>query len=284
MRRVLVLLLLMVLLSFAAPVGADDGLDTVSADLSVVVAARPSSSGSNGGGGGGSTDDFNRASSDGDLYVSVPAGTIVRNASGNIIPSYYVQVSPMPNPPPPPEDSNIIGLAYDLQPSGATFSPPIPVAFTYDPNQIPEGISESGLVVAFWDGGQWVELECVVDTITHTITADVAHFTVFAVLATVTPVVEVPTPAPPTPEPEQSKKPDIVITIPPVSPKPPDVVVTTPSTPLHPEPTSAPVAPDEASPEPEPSGMFFWVYLLIVAGLAVIVCCIWWYKRKWVSG
>jgi hypothetical protein len=243
-----------------------------------VVVPVPSVGG--GGDGGGITDDVDRVSSDGDLHISAPAGTVVHNAAGNTIPAYYIQVNSMASPPAPPENSSVIGLAYDLQPSGATFNPPIPLTFTYDPAQVPDGADESELIIAFWDGNQWVELDCIVDTDTHTITASVAHFTIFAVLATV-PVVGEPTPVPPTPEPPPTpREPDIVITIPPVSPKPPDVVVPAPPATPQPEPVPTPEVPSAVSPEPEPSGMPFWGYLLILAGVAIVGYSIWLWRKR----
>lgn len=109
MRHILALLLLAAVLSLslALPVSADDGSDAVSADLSVVVVAPPSSGGGNGGGGSA----ISRTSGNGELDISVPAGTVVRNALGNIIPSYYVRINPAVSPPTPPANSNIIGLS-----------------------------------------------------------------------------------------------------------------------------------------------------------------------------
>ncbi|MCK4722411.1 MAG: hypothetical protein KAT75_03855, partial [Dehalococcoidia bacterium] len=97
-----------------------------------------------------------------------------------------ISVTEMEEPPVPPADSNVIGLTYDLGPDEATFDPPITLTFTYDPDEIPEGVSEENLVIAVWDEGasEWVTLEgCTVDPITHTITAPVSHFTAFTVLA-----------------------------------------------------------------------------------------------------
>jgi hypothetical protein len=90
----------------------------------------------------------------------------------------------MDDPPPPPADANVIGLAYNFEPSGATFDPPVTLEYTYDPANIPEGVAEKDLVVAWYNAetGEWVELDCVVDTENHTITASVPHFTTFAII------------------------------------------------------------------------------------------------------
>ena len=59
------------------------------------------------------------------------------------------------------------------------------IIWSYDPDTLPEGVAEEDLAIAYYDkeAGQWVELECVVDTENNTITASVSHFTTFAILA-----------------------------------------------------------------------------------------------------
>ncbi|MBA7706726.1 hypothetical protein ES703_115583 [subsurface metagenome] len=92
----------------------------------------------------------------------------------------------MAEPPAPPADTDVIGLTYDLGPDNATFNPPITITFTYDEADIPEGVDEEDLVIAFWDkdADGWVVLEGVtVDPIANTISAPVSHFTAFTVLA-----------------------------------------------------------------------------------------------------
>ena len=85
----------------------------------------------------------------------------------------------------PPENSNIIGVIYDLGPDGATFDPPITLTITYDTSEIPENVIEDKLVIAMWDDrvGDWVSLpDNAVHTEINTITAAVSHFTAFTVL------------------------------------------------------------------------------------------------------
>ncbi|MBA7713512.1 hypothetical protein ES703_122515 [subsurface metagenome] len=57
-------------------------------------------------------------------------------------------------------------------------------------------MDEEDLVLAYYDEatGEWVEVDSVVDTVNNTITASVAHFTTFAIIAVV-PVVTPPAPA-----------------------------------------------------------------------------------------
>ncbi len=137
---------------------------------------------------------FTATSEDGKLTLTIEEGTIALDKDGEPLSSLMADVDP--SPPDPPEGGNIIGLAYDFGPDGATFEPPITFAWSYDPDALPEGVAEEDLVIAYYDedAGEWVELDCVVDTENNTITASVSHFTTFAVIARA---------APPPPEEEE---------------------------------------------------------------------------------
>jgi len=120
-------------------------------------------------------------SEDGLCTLNIPKGTV--SLTEELACTAKISMLIMDEPPPPPKGAHIIGLAYDFQPSGVTFEPPITLSFNYDPADIPEGIAEEDLVIAYYDeaAGEWVELEgCVVDPVTKTITASVSHFTTFA--------------------------------------------------------------------------------------------------------
>jgi len=55
----------------------------------------------------------------------------------------------------------------------------------YDPAALPSEVAESGLFIAYWDGSKWSALSSTVDTQAKTMTAQVSHFSVFAVLGMV---------------------------------------------------------------------------------------------------
>ena len=124
-------------------------------------------------------------SADGTLTITIPAGTTALDKYGNPISSLGAAI--YTNPPPPPEGSYIIGLPYNFTPAGATFNPAITFEYTYDPDNLPEGVVEGELTLAYYDTstGSWVTLDCSVNTETHTITATVNHFTIFAVIASI---------------------------------------------------------------------------------------------------
>jgi hypothetical protein len=96
--------------------------------------------------------------------------------------------------PPKPPDGNSIVLAYAFSPDGAKFDPAITLTITC--GKLPDGVSEKDLYLAYSDGVEWRELETLVDPLTKTVTAKVAHFSSFALIGKVS---LTPTPATPTP-------------------------------------------------------------------------------------
>jgi len=122
-------------------------------------------------------------SEDGNVSITIPAGTIALNKDGEPLSSLTVDVDP--SPPDPPEGGNIIGIVYDFGPEGATFEPPITVTFAYDPDEVPE---DTKLVVMEWDedADQWVEIpedDYTVNTEDHTVELLVSGFSKYAIIA-----------------------------------------------------------------------------------------------------
>jgi len=129
------------------------------------------------------------ATSDDELCtLTIPEGTVGLTEDLECITE--ITMVTMDDPPPPPEEAHVIGLVYDFGPDGATFEDAIILTFTYDPDSLPEGVSEEDLVIAYFIDGEWIELESVVDTETKTVTASVSHFTTFALIGTPPTVVE----------------------------------------------------------------------------------------------
>jgi tRNA threonylcarbamoyladenosine modification (KEOPS) complex Pcc1 subunit len=122
------------------------------------------------------------SSANGDVTVNIPAGVTGLTAGG--APITQITITPITTDLPAlPADGAAVGLYFDIQPSGSTFSSPITITVSYDPSLIPAGISP---YVAWYNPatGQWEQLTTVsIDTVNHTITASVNHFSTFAVLA-----------------------------------------------------------------------------------------------------
>jgi hypothetical protein len=87
--------------------------------------------------------------------------------------------------PPAPEGAtfSFAGSAYECSPSGATFAPAITLTFTLTEEEW-EAL-DGDLSVRFYDDetDAWVELPVTIDAATHTVTATVSHFSVFALFA-----------------------------------------------------------------------------------------------------
>lgn len=105
-----------------------------------------------------------------------------------------IGIHEMTQPPSPPEGAYIIGVMYDVVPDGATFTPPAVLEYSYDPSDIPAGVTEQSLVIAYYDGatGKWMELDSIVDTEANAITAKISRFNDLAVFG-----YRVEAPAPP---------------------------------------------------------------------------------------
>ena len=120
---------------------------------------------------------------DDSYQLTLEKGITVKTKIGT--PLYYIHISAMRDSPLPPEDAGVIGSVYKFYPAGATFDPPATLSTIYDPSDLPEGISEGNLVIAYYDAesGEWIKLDSTVDRETNTITAKVSHFTAFTILA-----------------------------------------------------------------------------------------------------
>ena len=128
------------------------------------------------------TSSASASSANDDVTVNIPAGVTGLTASG--APVTQITIIPITTDLPAlPSDGAAVGLYFDIQPSGSTFSSPITITVSYDPSLIPTG---SDPYVAWYNPatGQWENLTTVsIDTVNHTITASVDHFSTFAVLA-----------------------------------------------------------------------------------------------------
>jgi len=95
-----------------------------------------------------------------------------------------IGIHEMTQPPSPPEGTRLIGTMYDVVPDGVTFTPPATLRYSYDLNDIPEGIAEESLLIVCYNeaSGEWTELDSVVDTESNTVTAKISWFNDLAVL------------------------------------------------------------------------------------------------------
>ncbi|MBI4304161.1 MAG: PKD domain-containing protein [Chloroflexi bacterium] len=186
--------------------------------------------------------------------LSIPAGTSMATAIGTPLTSITV-TEPATPPPPPPQ--NTVIMEQDFGPDGATFNPPIVLSFKFDPAKLPAGVTENNLTVAYWNGSTWISVPATIDTAAKVITAQVTHFTIFAVMGKQAAPAPTPAPAPvPAPAP---------------APAPAPVPAPAPTPAPTPQPTPTPVP----APAPEtPPSATNWGMIgggLLAAAIVVVV-------------
>jgi len=229
------------------------------------------------------TEAVTAGSEDGNVSLTIGEGTAGLTAEGEPISEISILEMEEADIPPPPEEGHVIGLAYDFGPDDATFDEPITISFTYDPDDLPEGVSEEDLVIAVWDedAGEWIELPSVVDTVNHTVTATVDHFTAFAIVVLpveeeeeVPPVVEEEEEVPPVVEEEEE--------VPPVVEEEEEVppVVEEEEEPPVGEEEEEEITPPELE---EKEGVAWWLWLIVglasAAVVGLLVYFLWWRRR-----
>ncbi len=120
-------------------------------------------------------------SDDGNLSIIIPQETAALVEGEEPLTSVEFAVV---EPPPLPEQASLIGLAYDLSPEGATFSPPVTINWNYDPADIPAGLAEADLVIVRYDEetGNWEELLTEANLEAYALSASLDHFSTVALL------------------------------------------------------------------------------------------------------
>jgi hypothetical protein len=151
---------------FFANDGTDDAIGDIYINDGPTVTSPPRRTGGGGGGGGapppGVTKVISEMSSKGkfrsdvtckseDEHVGlfIAKDTIGKRLKGG--PLYTIKIVEAEDPPPAPEQTNFIGLVYDLSPEGTTFDPPVDLTIRYDESLITEGVNENSLIIATWD-------------------------------------------------------------------------------------------------------------------------------------
>ncbi len=223
---------------------------------------------------GGIQKEIKGTSQDGNLTITILDGTTALDRDGKRLKTLEVLVNE--DPPAPPENTSIIGLAYDFEPTGATFNPPIAFTWVYDPVTFPGDVAD--LVLAYYSEelSRWIELPCIVDSVTHTITASVSHFTTFAIIGEVALIL---------PEPEEPEEPPTTVIEEPEEPEviEPEVIEPEVEEPEEPEV----IEPEVVEPEAEELVVEEWEmsWLLTISlssSLSVIagIICWFWLRRR----
>ncbi len=116
--------------------------------------------------------------------LSSPNGRVQLSISTNTtvnIQGQSLTVSVESTPPAAPPNNKLVN-AYTFGPSGTTLNPPLTMTLKYDATTLPLEVPESDLYIAYWTGSVWSGLSSTVDTQNKTVSAQVSHFSVFAIL------------------------------------------------------------------------------------------------------
>lgn len=105
---------------------------------------------------------------DGTITIVVPAGAVASSTAITIAPSSAN--TPQGN----------IGEVFDLGPEGTTFNTPVTISVKYDPNLIPQGVTESSLTLAFLSGSTWTDIPTTVDTVNKLLNGQTTHFSTYS--------------------------------------------------------------------------------------------------------
>ena len=140
------------------------------------------------------------ASSPDDIHLfEMEEGTRTLDEEGEIVKLIEITEADVPLL---PENTVVVGNVYNFEPSNITFSQPIILTLDYDVNDLPDDVTTVNL--AYYAAGTgWVELEAEGGVVAGlgSLAAPVEHFTLFAVLANVSPPPPPPAAAAPPPPP-----------------------------------------------------------------------------------
>jgi hypothetical protein len=94
------------------------------------------------------------------------------------------------NIPAPPSGATMFSLAYEFGPEASTYTPGITLTLSYDPAKLPSGFNPANLVLMTYNTATkaWEAITpTTLDTVNHTVSATVAHFSIYALFGTMRP-------------------------------------------------------------------------------------------------
>jgi hypothetical protein len=118
---------------------------------------------------------------DSGLRIEIPKGTLIilKNHEENVVMSAettgkdIIQMY---------FDFNVANKIFRLGPEGAIFTTPIKLSIRYDPNLLPEGVTEDDLTIVYYDEEQnrWVAVETSINKNNKVATAEIYHFSLYS--------------------------------------------------------------------------------------------------------
>jgi hypothetical protein len=140
--------------------------------------------------------------------VTILEGTVARDGDGNPLGEVTCnEVAPAEVPPAPPGAT--VAIALSCGPAGATFDPPAALTYTLSVEEWAQ-IDDGAKLSVMWynpESGEWQEIAATVDPATRTVTAEVEHFSIYALVWTVPETVAAGAEGTPTPVGEPAGEP-----------------------------------------------------------------------------
>ena len=123
---------------------------------------------------------------DGAHLFEMGKGTRTQDNEGSVV--TLIKIRKAAKVPAVSDNIEVVGDAYDFEPSGINFNKPIKLTLGYDINQLPEYVTSITLAY-YTTESDWIELEAESGKVAEVgkLTAPVDHFTIFAVLAETNP-------------------------------------------------------------------------------------------------
>jgi hypothetical protein len=117
------------------------------------------------------------------VSLAIPDGTRIVGADGTPVDNISIQEGA--NLPAAPTGGNIVS-AVDLGPNGTTFSSPITIVLGYDAAQVPQNVKANNLALEYFNKqtNKWTPADYTVDIQNHQITANISHFSLYAIMFT----------------------------------------------------------------------------------------------------
>jgi hypothetical protein len=226
-------------------------------------------------------------SSDSRLILDINPGTRLLNSSGSVLTALGLTSLTAPAAPAP--DQTIL-LAYTLTPNGARVDPFLNLTMAFNASALPAGVATQDLYLAYYDGALWQKLNTTFNPDYGTFTAQISHFSDFALIARVVPAAPAASPlatsttgaaaTPSTPPATASAIPTGTVT---ATLKPSTTAVTTAPTAVNP-PAATTATPLAALPQsshltgvettgrsPSQSSFPWTIIIVIAAGLVVVL-------------
>ncbi|MFH1032833.1 MAG: CARDB domain-containing protein [Chloroflexota bacterium] len=114
------------------------------------------------------------------VTLDITQGTKLMNNEGAVLKTLSASKVAAP---PVASPGQVIVQSYQLGPDGARFEPAISLTMSYDPAALPQGTSEKELYIGYWESTKWTALPSIINSETDTVSANISHFTQFAVIA-----------------------------------------------------------------------------------------------------